>query len=151
MNELEQILSGLQSIGAELKALVTANKSKAQDLDIKLAEVAKDKISLRNINEGLKVRESQITILENVQEARNALSKEREEVLNMKASLETSANKMNEEYQKTMAEAQDTLLQAKQVKDSAISFQKALEEEKENYKQKILDSITKQTLTKNNR
>lgn len=144
MNELEQILSGLQSIGAELKALVTANKSKAQDLDIKLAEVAKDKISLRNINEGLKVRESQITILENVHEARNALAKEREEVLNMKASLETSANKMNEEYQKTMAEAQDTLLQAKQIKDSAISFQKALEEEKKNYKQKILDSITNQ-------
>src|SRR5574343_1959379 len=142
MNELEQILSGLQSIGAELKALVTDNKAKAQDLDIKLAEVAKDKISLRNINEGLKVRESQITILENVQEARNALAKEREEVLNMKASLETSANKMNEEYQKTMAEAQDTLLQAKQIKDSAISFQKALEDEKKNYKQKILDSIT---------
>ena len=51
---------------------------------------------------------------------------------------------MNEEYQKTMAEAQDTLLQAKQIKDSAISFQKALEEEKKNYKQKILDSITNQ-------
>ena len=144
MNELEQILSGLQSIGAELKKITNENKVKSAELAVKLAEVEADKVTFKNRLLAMQEREANVTLAENIQEARKLLDTERNRVSEQLAELENKEFKLNEEYQSKRAEAERILTEAQQVKASAISFQKALDEEKRVYKQKILESIANQ-------